>query len=262
MADPLFYYPQLNPSQDVISLSGSEARHAQGARRLRAGDTVSVFNGCGLYAKGRITATPSRKTELALKLLEHRTAPAPPLSVHLCCALPKGDRQAVLLDAATQLGMASFTGLDCTRSVVKPSAKTPERWQRICLEACKQSHRYYLPEIHPGTSPGKATARAAQRGCAIWIAHPLPDAARVGSLRLPKTGELVLIVGPEGGFTEPEINEMTGLGGQVVGLGATILRIETAALALLAYALLSTGGQDSSLPQGSNNNIKASMRLP
>lgn len=227
MADPWFYFASLAETSERLSLSGAEASHAGGARRLRAGDRVVLFDGAGTVANAEITAAATGRLELALLSRERRPAPIP---LHLACALPKGDRQATLLDTATQLGMTDFTPLVCEHSVVTPGPNSAPRWRRICLEACKQSRRAHLPRLHAARTPAEvAREHGAQ---ALLIADP-EGQAFAQAARLTADGAMVLI-GPEGGFTRQEVAAVRAAGGVPVALGACILRVETAAAALLA----------------------------
>src|SRR3989344_4555511 len=122
----------------------------------------------------RVTLTGDEAQHaLEAKLTDRQRMPNPRPAVHLACALPKGDRAAVLLDMATQLGMVRFTPLMCARNVVKPGANSRERLRRICLEACKQSRRFYLPEIEAPARPPRP-GRGRPPG-SLWIAHPTTD---------------------------------------------------------------------------------------
>ena len=192
-----------------------------------------LIDGRGGLARATLGQITKRGHELTLRIEERRTEPPSKPSIHLACALPKGDRQSVLLDMATQLGMTRFTPLVCERGVVKPGAHSQERWRRICLEACKQSRRVYLPEIREPASP----AQVAVSHQGAWIAHPSGVAAGamlVGTL----PNELTLLVGPEGGFMEAEVRQAVEQGARTVSLGPAILRIETAAIGLLAVIAL------------------------
>jgi len=229
MSEPMFYCEQLPPVGDLAHLSEDETRHASHARRLRSGDVLWLFDGRGNLA--RATLKNDRGRSLEALVTEHRHAPALQPAIHLACALPKGDRASVLLDMVTQLGVASFTPLLCERSVVDPGEGTLERLRRICLEACKQSRRVYLPEVH---APAKF-ADVLARGDAKWIAHP--SGKPVGSFSSAPQ-PLTLLIGPEGGFTPEEIEDATQAGAECVALGNTILRIEAAAVALVAAVML------------------------
>jgi 16S rRNA (uracil1498-N3)-methyltransferase len=236
MTEPLFYAEHLPDTGTTFTLTGDEAHHAAASRRLSPGDTLWLFDGRGGLARATLGQITRRGHELALRIEERRTEPPVKPSIHLACALPKGDRQSVLFDMATQLGMTQFTPLVCERSVVKPGAYSPERWRRICLEACKQSRRVYLPEIHEPASPVQVAAN--HRG--TWIAHPSGVAAGA-MLAGTLPDKLTVLVGPEGGFTEEEVRQAVEQGARAVSLGPAILRIETAAISLLSVISLGAG---------------------
>jgi 16S rRNA (uracil1498-N3)-methyltransferase len=233
MSEPLFYAEYLPDTGTTFMLAGDEAHHAAASRRLAPGDTLWLFDGRGGLARATLGQITKRGHELTLRVEERRTESPSKPSIHLACALPKGDRQSVLLDMATQLGMTQFTPLMCERSVVKPGAQGPERWRRICLEACKQSRRVYLPDIHEPASPAKVAASY----YGAWIAHP--SGVAVGEMLAGASPDvLTLLVGPEGGFTEEEVRQAVEQGARAISLGPAILRIETAAISLLAVISL------------------------
>lgn len=233
MSEAWFFHPALPAVGDTLVLSGDEARHAQ-SRRLRRGEVVSVFDGAGCVARASVLEPAARGT-LALKI-EACERHAPPRARHLACALPKGDRQATLLDMATQLGMTRFTPLSCERSVVHAAAHGHARWERLCLEACKQSRRAHVPAIDAPQTPARVAQAARERGEAVWFAHPGAPPPR-GEARL---GAVTVLVGPEGGFTKAEVAAMAAAGAAPVGLGDGVLRIETAAVALLSITSVNT----------------------
>lgn len=243
MTEPLFFVEPLPEAGGTLVLAGDEAHHAAASRRLHPGATLWLFDGQGGIARATLQRVGARGRELALQVEERRTEPpAPP--IHLACAIPKGDRQQVLLDMATQLGMTQFTPLACERSVVKPGAASRERWRRICLEACKQSRRPYLPVIHEPASPREVAMQAATMGFDLWIAHPGDQSIPVSTLTASRDQArgVTILIGPEGGFTREEIDAVSAGGGTALALGQAVLRIETAAVALLAMLRLSEGG--------------------
>jgi 16S rRNA (uracil1498-N3)-methyltransferase len=242
MSEPLFYSEQLAEPGATLLLTGDEARHAAGARRLHAGDTLWLFDGHGGVARAALQRVAARGRALELRIEERRTEPPPRPAIHLACALPKGDRQQVLLDMATQLGMTRFTPLDCARSVVKPGANSPARWNKICLESCKQSRRLHLPAIATSSTPADVARRAAAEGSQAWLAHPAVQAASLAAaIHQRANNGVTLLVGPEGGFTEAETEQVVAAGARPLTLGDSILRIETAAIALVAAFALGAG---------------------
>jgi 16S rRNA (uracil1498-N3)-methyltransferase len=236
MAAPWFYCPELAQAGARLTLSETEGAHAVGARRLRIGDEVILFDGYGLTGYGRLTTLAARGRALEVEVnTRHRQPPSP--KIHLACALPKGDRQATLLDMATQLGMTDFTPLVCAHGIASGGPNSVPRWQRICLEACKQSRRAYLPQLHAPLTPAQLAAQV--RTGSLVIAHP--NGAPFARWRARLTSGVTLLVGPEGGFGEDELAAVHAAGGMCVSLGAAILRIETAAGALLALVAEALG---------------------
>ncbi len=232
MLEPLFYSEHLSEVGANLMLSGDEARHALAARRLQSGDMLWLFDGHGGLARASLQRVGKRGRELELRVEERQTAATPKSVLHLACALPKGDRQNVLLDMATQLGMTHFTPLLCERSVVKPGAGSLQRWQRICLEACKQSRRLYFPTIHNPCTLQELLARASTPKDSLWIAHPAASGQSL-AIAHQALNDVTVLVGPEGGFTDAEIELAEAAGARRISLGSNILRIETAAVAAL-----------------------------
>jgi 16S rRNA (uracil1498-N3)-methyltransferase len=241
MVEPLFYSEQLAEPGATLLLTGDEARHAAAARRLHDGDTLWLFDGHGGIARATLRRIAARGRTLELRIEERRSEPPPRPALHLACALPKGDRQQVLLDMATQLGMTRFTPLDCARSVVRSGANSPARWRKICLEACKQSRRLYLPAIEENSTAPDVARRAVAEASQVWLAHPAAQAVSITAAINQPANDVTLLVGPEGGFTETEIEQAVAAGAKPLTLGASILRIETAAVALVAAFALKAG---------------------
>lgn len=230
IAEPLFYHAEL-ASAEVV-LTGDEARHVA-AQRLRAGDAIAVFDGRGCVARGSVQAVGRDRVHVKI---EHRyREPAPLPRLELYSAVPKGDRMAVLLDMATQLGMARFTPVRWQRSVTEPGARAQERWSRICIEACKQSRRVHVPDIAAAVPVADAAERACS-SCPLLVAHPSHGAVPITRVDLAGAQRIALFVGPEGGLTDQEVELLRERGAAFVGLGDAVLRVETAAVALIALA--------------------------
>lgn len=235
MTAPLFYCPDLVAGASPLALSPEETRHVA-AQRLRVGDPISLFDGRGHGAHARVATIDTRGREVRVEIAERFETPAPAYRLALYCALPKGERLATLLDMATQLGVTHFTPLLCEHSVVQPGGNWHARAERICIEACKQSRRLQLPALDAPQdfAAALAAARAATRY--LWFAHP-----GAGATAAPRTADipaagLAIFVGPEGGFTDVEAAAAERAGAIRVDLGPRLLRIETAAVALLAIA--------------------------
>lgn len=239
---PWFHLPQLLDAGVEAALSDEESRHAAGVLRLGAGAEVAVFDGAGHAARAMIAVIAKRGKTVQLRLDKPVLIPAPRPAIHLAAALPKGDRQAVMLGMATQWGIASFTPLLCERSVVTPAPRRGflERARRTCLESCKQCRRPRIPEIHEAIEPVALTKQAHQRGQRIILAHPhdrpLRDIWPIGC----DDREVVILIGPEGGFSDGEVTAIIAAGAEAAGLGDTLLRLETAAAAVIAWVRLAS----------------------
>lgn len=228
---PLFYVPQIPRAGETVKLSEEESRHAAAAKRMRVGEEISLFDGRGCLASGRVTAL-ERRQPVEVEILHSETFPQPQPILHLASALPKGDRQSVMLDMATQLGMQRFTPLLTEFSAVKPQEKSVDRLHRICLAACKQSRRLWLPEIEPPADLQSVVEQAARKQAPLWVAHPGMQSEVLDATE--DIDEILILVGPEGGFSEKEVSFLADSGGHFVDLGGGILRVETAVVAVLA----------------------------
>ena len=228
MSMPTFYLNEGFKEGAQVTLSGKEAWHALGVKRLDVGDPIRLIDGKGNVAQARVENLAGRNTaNLSVGDVNHIPPQIP--DIILATAIAKGDRQSTLLDMATQLGISAWQPLLCHRSVSKPGKNSYERWQRICLEACKQSGSAWLPELLPAAIPEDVTKAARAEGREVLLAHPDGEAMNSNNVT-----DKLLMVGPEGGFTDDEVKRIVAAGAKKVSLGLHILRIETAAVSLLA----------------------------
>ena len=169
-------------------------------------------------------------------LAGRRFVPAPRPAILLACALPKGDRQAVMWGMAVQLGIATFTPLRCEHSVNKPGPGARRRFQRIAIEHAKQSRQPYVPRLCEAASPVNVLEWAMGNGDTVLFADPAGGAARAAMARAGDNR--VVMVGPEGGWSAPERDALRTGGAQGIQLGPGVLRVETAAVVAVALARL------------------------
>ena len=234
MKAPWFYAETLGSVGDVVELDPDEARHAGKAARLRPGDRAVLSDGQGRAAWLVIEESDKRRVAGRIEKTAHwpRVRPA----LHLASALPKGDRLATLISMATQIGIESFTPLQCERSVVSAPDSIPDRWQRIVREAAKQSQQPWWPELRVSQAPAQY---AEQMSGAAQVLQLDPQGERFEpSAEKERPEALALLVGPEGGFTENETQALQSLGTHTWALATGILRIETAAVVGLASLAL------------------------
>lgn len=224
MNAPWFHVDTLPAPGGAWLLSRDEAKHATGSKRLGPGDEVVLFDGHGGVARGALGATRTRDGGIPVDVLASERRERSGRRVHLACALPKGDRLSTLIDMTTQLGVASMTPLRCERSVVGETDARADRIRRIQIEACKQARCAWVPELRQEID----VPVLAKRGGAMVVFHP--DGAAPHEVSAALGEEITLCVGPEGGFTDAEVETLRHAGARVASLGETILRIETAAV--------------------------------
>ena len=205
-------------------VDGPEAHHLANVCRVRPGDAICLFNGDGREYPARVESVSRREVVVEVLAVE---APAREVGYRLEIAapLPKGDRAQFLLEKLTELGATAFTPLQTARSVVHPRDAKLDKLQRHVIEASKQCGRNVLLHVGPLTAWNDFVEGDELPACKL-IAHPGGETVReVGA-------DVVAAVGPEGGFTEEEVEMALAAGWRSVGLGPRILRVETAALVL------------------------------
>ena len=228
-----FFCPELNENGPV-RLTDTEAHHLIHVLRSQRGDLVEVFNGKGLAASCRICKVNKRDAELEIMAVKHSPSPSPVLT--LATAVPKGDRFDWLIEKATELGVTRLIPLTTTRSVVDPRTSKLDKLRQTVIAACKQSGRNHLMEIGAVTSWSDFVGRFVAEH-QTFVAHP--DGQAVFSASTASAAKpLLFAVGPEGGFTDEEVQSAIASGATPMRLGSLILRIETAAIALAAKYLL------------------------
>lgn len=211
-------------------LVGDEARHLVRVLRARVGDAVSVFDGSGQEWPARVASLG--RDEVALDVgTPPPAAPLPARPLTLAVALPKGERQKWLVEKLTELGVTRLVPLATARGVAEATPAAVERLARGVIEACKQCGRNTLMEIAAPRSIPMLLAGA--EASLIIVADP--GGTPLETVRSPTAaGEVLALVGPEGGFAPEELAAAVGAGAVRAGLGPHILRVETAAIALAA----------------------------
>ncbi len=215
-------------------LDGAEGRHAATVRRIAAGEQVMLADGAGL----RITcvvATAGR-AELELDVLEVGREPESQPRFVLVQALAKGDRDDQAIEAATELGVDEVVPWQAARSIVQwrgeRGEKARRKWESTVTAAAKQSRRARVPLVAELVT---TSALAARIGGAA-AAYVLHEEATQGlaTQALPDHGEVLVVVGPEGGITPDEVSAFEAAGALTVRLGDSVLRSSSAGPAALA----------------------------
>src|SRR5215217_7571953 len=224
-----FHAPPSAFTHPTITLPTDEARHLRDVLRLKTGDEVYVFDGLGHEFRCSVVSTRRDSAEL---LIEAEVEPAKPesqLQLNVCVALLKGEKFDLLVQKATELGVTTITPLitryaDIHLRDASDATKRVARWQRIALEAAKQSGRAFVPEI---TVPVAFENALEIEGLGVMFSER--EGERLESL--PADGSITALVGSEGGWADDEIETARARGFHVVTLGGRILRAETAAIA-------------------------------
>ncbi|WP_020416604.1 16S rRNA (uracil(1498)-N(3))-methyltransferase [Amycolatopsis sp. ATCC 39116] len=233
---PVFLVEEL-PAGSRFALSGEEARHAATVRRMRAGERLVASDGRGSAAECVIAEVrPGREPVLDLEVSRRWTEAAPALRVVVAQALAKGDRGELAVELATEAGADEILPWRAERSVVRweegpRGAKALARWQNTARAAAKQARRAWVPPVREPVSTAELAAVAANAACAVVLEGSA--SRRLTELSLPAAGDLLLVVGPEGGITDGEVDALTSAGAIGVRLGPTVLRTSSAAAVAL-----------------------------
>jgi 16S rRNA (uracil1498-N3)-methyltransferase len=238
---PVFFADPLPPVGAQTVLDGPEGRHAATVRRLRPGEQLVLTDGRGGLAGCEVLGTG--RDLLRLRVLRRGTEPAPVLRVTLAQALVKGERGELAIELATEAGVDAVLPWRAARCVTRwddgpRAAKALARWTQTARQAAKQARRAWSPEVAEPVGTTELARRCAT-AAACLVLHP-PALEPLTSVPLPDAGELLLVVGPEGGITEAELTELTAAGATPVRLGPAVLRASSAgAVALGAIGALS-----------------------
>ena len=225
------FFLSQTPTEDTARLEGDEARHLARVMRAKTGDTVELFDGQGTSWTATVQAIQRNHVSLRLDQKQSETISNKPI-ITLAVALPKGDRQKWLIEKITELGTDSLVPLTTTRSVAEPTAAAISRLQRGVIESCKQSGRNRLLEI---TQPQSLHNLLTTSSDSLRILA-CPDGTPMQSILLKPVDNILIAIGPEGGFTDEEIRAANASGFAQMSLCQNILRIETAAIAAAVIA--------------------------
>jgi 16S rRNA (uracil1498-N3)-methyltransferase len=239
---PRFFVSPADIAEGFVTFPPTDAHHARNVLRMRVGEAVVVLDGTGTAHQATLTeVSPER-------VVAEVTASAPSVSeprtrITVAQALPKNtDKLEDVLQHGTEVGAAGFVVFGAQRSVAKLEenklAKRLERWSAIVKGAAEQSGRGIVPPVSWAGNGVKRVLAEKSSQEAVFVMHeaaalPLPQALSAAA----DITAITFLVGPEGGFTDDEVNTVVAAGGVAVSLGPRVLRTETAALVALAQIL-------------------------
>ncbi|MFF9295702.1 16S rRNA (uracil(1498)-N(3))-methyltransferase [Streptomyces sp. NPDC014764] len=223
-------------------LDGPEGRHAVAVKRLRTGEEVVLTDGAGRWASGEVEGAEG-KDRLIVRLGELVEEPVETPRLTVVQALPKGDRGELAVETMTEVGVDAIVPWSASRCITQwkgeRGAKALAKWRATAREAGKQSRRVRFPEVaDAATSKGVASLLAEARFAAVLHESGTEPLA---SAPLPDTGDIVLVVGPEGGVSAEELALFESVGARAYRLGRSVLRTSTAGTAAAALLLGRTG---------------------
>lgn len=221
---------------DRVILDGAEGRHAADVRRMRAGEPVDLSDGAGLLVHG-VVADVARG-RVVVDVRERVEVPAPDPRFVVVQALAKGGRDEDAVEAMTEVGVDEVLGWQAARSVARWTDRTLGRWTATAREASKQSHRPWLPQVSGPLSTGQVVERLRRAPAAVVLHEEATES--LASLGLPGTGDVVVVVGPEGGIAPEELEVFAAAGARICRLGGTVLRTSTAGVAALSVLSAAT----------------------
>jgi 16S rRNA (uracil1498-N3)-methyltransferase len=238
---PVFLVDEL-PAGERTVLDGPEGRHAATVRRLHPGEELMLCDGKGSVAACVVES--AARDAVDLRLLRRWTEPVRQPRLIVAQALVKGDRGELAVELATEAGADAVVPWRAARSVARwedgpRGAKALARWRSSAREAAKQSRRAWVPDVLEPVGTSELAALIGRSAGALLLESsaetPIADA------ELPAAGDLVVIVGPEGGTSGDERSLLRAAGAQEIRLGQTVLRASTAAAVAISALGVLTG---------------------
>ncbi|KGN39062.1 16S rRNA (uracil(1498)-N(3))-methyltransferase [Knoellia subterranea] len=222
---------------DVVVLDGPEGRHAATVKRTQPGERLRLADGAGRVVTGEVVSVEKDRLSLRAETVEDQPESSPRFV--LVQALAKGDRDDQAIEAATELGVDEVVPWQAGRSIVQWRGERGEKargkWDAVLVAATKQSRRARRPALAQ-TATTADLVRRIEAGATAYVLHEdaTEPLAALAAEQLPADGDVLVIVGPEGGVAPEELEALRAAGGRVVRLGDTVLRSSSAGPAALA----------------------------
>lgn len=236
---------------EKVTIEGEDARHIARVMRGKAGDKLIVSDGVSREALAEIAEIETGLVTVSILELLPMTHEAR-IRVTVAQSLPKGDKLETVIQKCTEIGAAAFIPFLSERTIVqydeRKEGKRVERWRKICKEAAEQAHRNIVPEVHPPLS-WKLLLQSFSGYDAVYFCYEKEESQQLRSIAAPwlsslakdASAKVMIVVGPEGGFSPEECRMAEAAGAVSVGLGPRILRCETAGMVAAACILYESG---------------------
>lgn len=212
-----------------IELAEAEAHHLRDVLRLKAGAEIEAFDEAGSVGRGRIVAAENAGVWVEIDKIGQADKHKGTLTI--AAAVPKGGRADWMIEKLSELGVDVFVPLKTRRSVVSPKGSSKnDRWHRLATESARQSGRAGVMRIEDMMELGELIQRTRAAGLEMWQLSPADDSVSIVEMVSNLPEDLVVLVGPEGGWSPEELQAFLTLSVKAVRLTGTILRVETAAV--------------------------------
>lgn len=242
MSLPTFWHPALaglTPG-DHVTLDGDEGRHAVVVKRIRVGERVALTDGSGTTAV--VTVAETGKASLTGAVDEVRATEQETPRVVVVQAIPKGDRGELAVEMLTEVGVDVIVPWAASRCVAvwkgERAAKSLAKWRSTAREAAKQARRPWFPEVREPVGLDEVVSLLESASVPV-VLHEAASGP-LANIPVPGRGEIVIVVGPEGGISDEELEAFAAVGAEPVRLGSSVLRTSTAGVAATAALLART----------------------
>lgn len=226
---------------DTVELRGPEGRHAVTVKRLQVGERIDLGDGAGMVLHATVEALIDRDS-LVARVVERADERAPQPRIIVVQALPKGERGETAVETLTEVGVDVIVPWQAERCVARWTGDKVQRgqakWAATARAAGKQARRAWLPEVASLARTADVEALVARAACAIVLHEEAQVSLR--DIAVPADGDVVLVVGPEGGVSPDELGRFTAAGAQLALIGPTVMRTSTAGTVAAAVVLAAT----------------------
>jgi 16S rRNA (uracil1498-N3)-methyltransferase len=238
MTEPLFLLDYLADPLPMVgvrlTLAGDEGRHAVVVRRIRLGEMIMIGNGRGLGVRGVVVDV--RGSDLVVEVVNHLKAATESRRFVAAQALAKGDRSELAVEMMTEMGVDEIVPWQASRSIVRWSpdriARALTKWRSTAREAAKQSRRLNVPHVSDPVTTRQLTHRMTSADLVLMLHEEAKES--LAEVDLPAVGTVLIIIGPEGGISPEELDQLTQAGARSVSISDAVLRTSTAGVVALA----------------------------
>jgi 16S rRNA (uracil1498-N3)-methyltransferase len=234
MTAPVFLAPRDALDSDLITLDGAEGRHAAVVRRVQLGEAITLVDGAGLRVDGEVVEV--HRDLVTVTAHARNTDPEPQPRLTVVQALAKGDRGERAVEAMTEVGVDVIVPWTAARAIVKWRDDKPlQKWRTTAREAAKQSRRSWFPTIADVADTNAVAALLS--GAALGVICHESAAQPLSAATVPASGDVVVVIGPEGGIADDEVTAFANAGASTYRMGPTVLRTSTAGVVAASLLL-------------------------